>query len=117
MTCVKGGRRGAGRRAGARGPGLPSAGAGRRARPWRFPHEPRRWVEALQEVVVSARALTGARYGAIATVDDGAGIQESASSGFTPDDHKQLAAWSGGPRLFEHFRDLAAPSRLADLPA
>ena len=27
-----------------------------------------------------------------------------------------MAAWSDGPRLFEHFRDLDAPLRLADLP-
>ena len=45
----------------------------------------------LTEVVESARTLTGARFGAIATID--------------------------GPRLFEHFRDLEGPLRSADVPA
>ena len=71
----------------------------------------------LQEVVDSARALTGARYGLIATVDDAGRAREFVTSGLTPDEHNQLAAWSDGPRLFKHFRDLDAPLRLADLPA
>ena len=71
----------------------------------------------LQEVVDSARALTGARYGIIATVDGGGRIEEFVTSGFTPAEKEQMAAWPDGPRLFEHFRDLAAPLRLADLPA
>ena len=71
----------------------------------------------LQEVVDSARALTGARYGVIATVDDGGRVQEFVTSGFTPEEKDQLMAWPDGPRLFGHFRDLAAPLRLADLPA
>ena len=71
----------------------------------------------LHEVVDSARALTDARYGVITTVDDAGRVQEFVTSGFTPDEHQQLASWSDGLRLFEHFRDLAAPLRLADLPA
>ena len=55
----------------------------------------------LQEVVDSARALTGARYGVIATVDDSGRGQDFVTSGFTPDEHLQLAAWPDGPRLFE----------------
>ena len=70
----------------------------------------------LQEVVDSARALTGARYGVITTIDDAGRVLDFVTSGFTPDEHRQLAAWPDGQRLFEHFRDLPAPLRLADLP-
>ena len=71
----------------------------------------------LQEVVDRARALTGARYGVVTTVDEAGQVHDFVSSGFTPEEHRQLAAWPDGPRLFEHFRDLDGPMRLADLPA
>ncbi len=71
----------------------------------------------LQEVVDSARALTGAGYGIITTVDGAGQPQELVTSGLTADEHAQFAAWPDGPRLFEHFRDLEAPLRVADLPA
>jgi len=71
----------------------------------------------LQEVVDSARALTGARYGVIATVDGDGRTEEFVTSGFTSDEQDEMAAWPDGPRLFEHFRGLAAPVRVGDLPA
>ena len=71
----------------------------------------------LQEVVESARALTGARYGAMATVDDSGQFQDFVTSGFTPEQHRQLVDWPDGPRLFEHFRDLPGALRLGDFPA
>ena len=71
----------------------------------------------LQETIDSARALTGARYGLIATTDGSGGVRELVSSGFTPDEHRQLVEWPDGPALFAHWRDLRAPLRLADLPA
>ncbi|MDE2752387.1 MAG: GAF domain-containing protein, partial [Gemmatimonadota bacterium] len=71
----------------------------------------------LQEVVDSARALTGARFGLIVTVDGTARVEDFVSSGFTPAEKSEMMAWPDGPRLFAHFRDLAAPLRLADLPA
>ena len=70
----------------------------------------------LQEVVDSARALTGARYGIIATLDWAEQPLDFISSGFTPEERAQLVAWPEGPRLFEQFRDLEAPLRLDDLP-
>ena len=70
----------------------------------------------LQEVVDSARALTGARYGVITTIDDAGQPQDFVSSGFTPAEHQQLADWPDGPRLFEHLRDLPGALRLGDLP-
>ena len=71
----------------------------------------------LQKVVDSARALTGARYGVIATVDGAGRIEEFVTSGFTQAEKEEMVAWQDGPRLFEHFRDLAAPIRVADLPS
>ncbi len=70
----------------------------------------------LQEVVDSARALTGARYGVIATVDETGQPVDFVTSGFTPDERHELASWPDGPRLFEHLRNLEPPVRLADLP-
>ena len=70
----------------------------------------------LQEAVDTTRALTAARYGIIATVDEAGEVREFVTSGFTDEEHLQMAQWSDGPRLFEHFRDLPGPVRLADLP-
>ena len=71
----------------------------------------------LNEVVESARALTGARYGAIATIDDSGVPQDFVTSGFTAEEHRKLVEWPDGPRLFKYFRDLPGPLRLADVPA
>ena len=71
----------------------------------------------LNEVVDSARALTGARFGAIATIDETGAPQDFVTSGFTEAEHRRLAEWPDGPRLFEHFRDLPGPVRIADVPA
>ena len=71
----------------------------------------------LQEVVDSARALIGARYGLIATIGEDGQVQDFVTSGLTPEQHRQLAAWPDGPRLFEHLRELAAPLRLRDMPS
>ena len=71
----------------------------------------------LHGVVESARTLTGARYGVIVTVDETGEVQDFVTSGFTVDERQQFVAWSDGPRLFEHFRDLETPLRLKDLPA
>ena len=70
----------------------------------------------LAEVVESARGLTGARYGVIATVDEtGVPTRESVFSGFTPEEEQELFAWPDSGRLFEHLRHLPGPVRLADL--
>ena len=69
----------------------------------------------LHEVVESARALTGARYGAITTVDDGGQVQDFITTGFTPEEHRQIAEWPDGQRLFEQLRDLPGALRVPDL--
>ncbi len=71
----------------------------------------------LQEVVESARALIGARYAAITTIDARGQACEFVSSGRTSEEHRQLAEWPDGPRLFEHLQELPAPLRLRDARA
>jgi DNA-binding response OmpR family regulator/signal transduction histidine kinase len=70
----------------------------------------------LQEVVDSARVLTGARYGVILTEDGTGRIQDLVTSGFTPEEQEEIVSWSDGPKLAAHFRDLEGPLRLANLP-
>ena len=71
----------------------------------------------LNEVVESARSLTSARFGAIATIDEAGAPQDFVTSGFTEAEHRAMVEWSEGPRLFEYFRDLEGPLRIADVPA
>ena len=71
----------------------------------------------LREVVDSARALTGARYGMIATVDDTGAIEEFIAPGLSADERRHMAEWPHGYQFFEHLRDLPGALRLADVPA
>ena len=70
----------------------------------------------LQEVVDSARALTGARHGLIATVDDAGEPGLYLASGLTQEQLRQLEEWEDGLRVFEHFRDLPGAVRVGDVP-
>ena len=69
----------------------------------------------LGEVVESARTLTGARWGIIATVDEAGAPRDFVFSGFTPEEQLELYTWPDHARLFEHFRNLAGPLRVGDL--
>ena len=69
----------------------------------------------LGEVMDSARALTGARWGVIATVDEAGAPRNFMFSGFEPEEERELIAWPGNARLFGHFRGLPGPLRLDDL--
>ena len=71
----------------------------------------------LREVADGARALTGARYGAIVAVDDRGEPLNFVTSGLTAEEHRMLKDWPDGPRLFGHLHALDAPLRLADFPA
>ena len=71
----------------------------------------------LNEVVDGALALTGARYGVIATVDAEGAPGDVVSSGLTPEFHQRLMSWTEGSGLFEHFRDLPGTLRLPDAPS
>ena len=70
----------------------------------------------LQEVVDSARALTGARHGLITTVDEAGRPRRFVGSGITADEHRRLQGWADGPRLFEHLTGLPGPLRFEDVP-
>ena len=71
----------------------------------------------LHEVVESARALTGARYGVIVTIDASGQARDFVFSGVTPDEHRRLMEWPDASRLFEHLRDVPGPLRVPDLAA
>ena len=69
----------------------------------------------LAEVVESARGLTGARCGVIATVDEAGVPQDFVFSGVTPEEQHEMTCWPDRVRLFEHLRNLSGPLRLGDL--
>ena len=69
----------------------------------------------LEEVVESARALTGARWGVIATVDEAGAPLDFVFSGFTAEERLDLLTWPESVRLFEHFRELPGPLRVDNL--
>ena len=69
----------------------------------------------LQEVVDSACALTGARFGAVTTMDDAGGPQDFVTSGLTLDGHQQLLRL---PRaLYEDLRSIPTTIRFRNLSA
>ena len=68
----------------------------------------------LREVVESARALTGAHLGLIATIDEAGQPQGHVVSGLSPEEARQVAEWPDSMRLFEYLRGLDAPLRVAD---
>ena len=71
----------------------------------------------LREVVDSARALTGARYGSIATINEGGAPEDFVTCGITEEVHRAMLAWPDGPKFFEQLRDLEQPLRLTDFSA
>ena len=71
----------------------------------------------LRETVDSARALTGARYGVITTIDDTGQPQDFVTSGLTDAEQQQMMEWPHAMRFFEHLRDLPGPLRVPDLQA
>ena len=72
---------------------------------------------ALHEIIESARALTGAHYGAITTIDEAGRPRDFVTSGFSDTEHQRLTEWPDGPQLFEHMRDLSGALRIADMSA
>ena len=71
----------------------------------------------VQEVVDSARSLTGARYGLITTVDETGRPLRFVTSGMTAAEQRHLEEWVDGPRLFEHLVGLPAAASFDDIPA
>ncbi len=69
----------------------------------------------LQEVVDSARCLTGARAGVITTIDERGQVRDLVTSGLAEEERRKMLGWPEGPRLFAHLRDLPAPLQVADV--
>ena len=70
----------------------------------------------LQEVVDSARSLTGARYGLITTVNEAGEPRRFVGSGITESQHRRFLDWADRPRLFEHLAGLTSALRFDDIP-
>ena len=68
----------------------------------------------LQNVLDSACALTGARYGVIATRNERGGPEAVLTSGTSAAEHRELLEYPGGMRMFAHFFGVAEPLRMDD---
>ncbi len=68
----------------------------------------------LQETVDGARALTGARYGVLAVLNDAGRVESLLASGLTPDEFQELQEIPGGAGIFEYLGSLPEPLRVAD---
>ena len=71
----------------------------------------------LQEVLESARTLTGARYGVIAARDGAGEIETVFSAGITADEHEQMLSRPEVITILNHFSGIAAALRMADYQA
>lgn len=69
----------------------------------------------LQEVVDSARSLTGARYGALTVFDDAGRVQDLIISGITPAQRRKMGPMPKGAGLIGYLNEVQEPLRLADL--
>ena len=67
----------------------------------------------LQDVVDSARALTGARYGAICTVDESGEVSDVVTSGLSAEEKRQFAEWPDARRMFADVREKPGQQSLA----
>ncbi len=70
----------------------------------------------LQEILDSARSLAGARYGVVTLFDDSGALEDSLSSGLTPEEAEQLWNLPDGMGFFEYLGSIRAPLRVRDLP-
>ena len=69
----------------------------------------------LQEVVDSARALTGSRYGAITAVGEAGQLPDFIVSGLTTEEHQGLWDMPQGLSFFEYLSGLETPLRVSDI--
>ena len=58
----------------------------------------------LREVVESARTLTGAGRGLIATMDAAAQFQDPVTAGLDPGEHQSIRELPQGPEVWEYLR-------------
>ncbi|MDE2823785.1 MAG: GAF domain-containing protein, partial [Chloroflexota bacterium] len=71
--------------------------------------------DVLQGVLDSARALTGARYGVITTLDDRERMEDLRVSGLTVEEARRIWEIPDGQRFFEYLSAIPGPLRTADL--
>ena len=69
----------------------------------------------LQEVLDSARLLSGASYGIITLFNDSGAVAAFLGSGMTPEEAEGVWAMADGPQFLEHLRSLSVPVRTAHL--
>ena len=69
----------------------------------------------LQEVMDSARALTGARFGGIMAFDESGQLLEFITSGMPPEEQQRMLDLPEGPALFEYFSSIQGPLRFGDV--
>ena len=68
----------------------------------------------LQGVLESAQSLTGARYGVVKLLDDSGHVQDSLTSGLTPEESRQLWELPDAKLLCEVLSTCSGPVRLRD---
>ena len=68
----------------------------------------------LQEILDSARLLTGARCGVIVSVDEGQ-VEDFLASGLTDEETQQVFAISEGMKIFEYLTTIPGPLRVPDI--
>ena len=69
----------------------------------------------LREVAESARALTGAGYGGVTTLDNDGRMLEFVGSGFSDEEYEQLMSLPEGQQVFEYLSAVPGPLRTPDL--
>ena len=69
----------------------------------------------LREMVEGARALTGAGYGGVTTLDDDGRMLEFVGSGFSDEEYEQLMSLPEGQGVFEYLSAVPGPLRTPDL--
>ncbi len=68
----------------------------------------------LQGALDSACSLTGARYGVIALAGAAGRIEDSVTSGLTPEEHRRFEDFPEGMLFFEYLNGISEPLRLRD---
>ncbi len=71
----------------------------------------------LQRIVDAARSLTGARYGAIMTIDEAGAMQDLLISGLSNEEMQELVAQTDGPGIFQLLSNIEGQIRSADFIA
>ena len=70
----------------------------------------------LQGALDSACSLTGARYGVIALIGASGRIEDSVTSGLTPEEHRRFMDYPEGMPFLEYLNGIPEPLRLQGLP-